>query len=41
MYEHPALGPRVDELPALADEVIYRIAAIFHQHSEDESGSKG
>jgi hypothetical protein len=40
-YEHPALGPLVDELPPLPDEVIYRIAAILHQHSEDELGSKG
>ena len=36
-----ALGPRVDELPPLPDEVIYRIAAILHQHREEESGSKG
>ena len=40
-YEHPALGSQVDELPPLPDEVIYRIAAILQQHSEEESGSKG
>src|SRR5712692_9965933 len=40
-YEHPALGPQVDELPPLRDEVIYRIAAILHQYREEQSGSKG
>jgi hypothetical protein len=40
-YEHLALAPQVDELLPLQDEVIYRIAAILHQHSEEESGSKG
>jgi hypothetical protein len=39
-YEHPALGPQVDELPPFPDEVIYKVAAILHQHSEEESGSK-
>jgi hypothetical protein len=39
-YEHPALDPHVDELPPLPDGVIYRIAAILHHHSEEESGSK-
>jgi len=39
-YEHPALGPQVDELPPLPDEVIYKVAAILHQHCEEESGSK-
>jgi hypothetical protein len=34
------LGPQVDELPPLPDEVIYKVAAILHQHSEEESGSK-
>jgi hypothetical protein len=37
-YEHPALGAHVDELPPLPDDVIYRIAAILHQHSEEEFG---
>ena len=36
----PGLGPQVDELPPLPDEVIYKVAAILHQHSEEESGSK-
>jgi hypothetical protein len=40
-YEHPALGAQVDELPPLPDEVIYRIAAILHRHSDEESGSQG
>src|SRR5712692_6261599 len=39
-YEHRSLGPRVDELPPLPDEVIYRIAAILHQHNEEEPGSQ-
>jgi hypothetical protein len=34
-YEHPALGPQIDELPPLPDEVIYRIAAILRQHRQD------
>ena len=38
-YEHPAMDPQVDKLPPLPDEVICRIAAIPHQHSEEESGS--
>ena len=39
-YEHRALDPQVDELPPLLDEVIYRIAAILHHQSEEESVSK-
>ena len=39
-YEHSALGPQVDELPPLPDQVIYKIAAILHQHREEQSGSK-
>ena len=29
------------KLPSLPDGVMYLIAAILHQHSEDGSGSKG
>jgi hypothetical protein len=36
-YEHPALGPRVDQLPPLPDEVIYRIASILQQHNEEQA----
>ena len=36
-YERPALGPQVDGLPPLPDEVIYKIAAILRQHGEEES----
>lgn len=32
---HPALGPQVDEMPPLPDEVIPRIAAILRQHGEE------
>jgi len=36
-YEHPALGPQVDQLPPLPDEVLYRIAAILRQHNEEQA----
>jgi hypothetical protein len=36
-YEHPALGPQVDQLPPLPDEVLYRIAAILRQHYEEQA----
>ena len=35
-YQHPSLGPQVDQLPALPDEVIYRIAAILKQHIDEQ-----
>lgn len=36
-YEHPALGPQVDKLPPLPDDVLYRIAAILRQHREEQA----
>jgi len=35
-YQHPPLGPQVDQLPPLPDEVIYRIAAILKQHIDEQ-----
>jgi hypothetical protein len=40
-YEHPALGPQVDELPPLPDEVLYRIAAILRQHIAEQEARAG